>query len=244
MYLFDLSFNVGVFPDSWKQATIVPLFKGGVKSEVSNYRPVSLLPLPGKLIERVAHAKMSAFLEQHGLLSEKQGGFRKGFSTMTSVAELTDCLFSNINKGLTSLAAFVDLRKAFDTVNHDILLRKLTYYGFLEGNLRWCSNYLKNRSQRTLANGMLSAPELVTCGVPQGSVLGPLFFILYVNDVQDAVKGAKLQLYADDTVIHVADANPMSAEQKLQLSLDQFSKWCKGNKLTLNANADGFWYQE
>ena len=236
VYLFDLSFHSGVFPDSWKQATIIPLYKGGIKSEVSNYRPVSLLPLPGKLIERVAHAQMSRFLERHCLLSGKQGGFRKGFSTMSSVAELTDNLFSNINRGLTSLAAFVDLRKAFDTVNHDILLSKLNCYGIDEGNLKWCSNYLENRTQKTLANGTLSTSKLVTCGVPQGSVLGPLFFILYVNDVQHAVKGAKLQLYADDTVIHVADKDPLVAVTKLQPSLDQFSKWCKGNKLTLNAS--------
>ena len=200
VYLFNLSFEKGVFPDSWKQATIIPLYKGGNKSEVSNYRPVSLLPLPGKLIERIAHSKMSSFLNDNSLLTDKQGGFRKGHSTMTSIAELTDCLFSNINGGLTSLAAFVDLRKAFDTVDHNILLKKISCYGIDEINLRWCTNYLTNRVQHTLANGVVSSNEVITCGVPQGSVLGPLFFILYVNDVQHAVKGAHLQLYADDTV--------------------------------------------
>ena len=119
VYLFNLSFTTGVFPNKWKRATIIPLYKGD-RTEVGNYRPVSLLPLPGKLIEKIAHAKMSSFLDQHRVISEKQGGFRKGFSTASSIADLTNPLFNNINNGLTSLAAFINLSKAFDTVNHEI----------------------------------------------------------------------------------------------------------------------------
>ena len=236
VYLFNLSFRKGLFPDRWKQATIIPLYKGGDKSEVSNYRPVSLLTLPGKLIEKIAHSQMSSFLDHNALLSDRQGGFRKGHSTTSSIAELTDILLSNINKGLTSLAAFVDLRKAFDTVDHGILIMKLNCYGIEGINSRWCSNYLKDRAQRTLANGVVSSSEVITCGVPQGSVLGPLFFILYVNDMQHAVKGAHLQLYADDTVIHVTDKDSKGAVTKLQPALNRFSKWCTANKLTLNAS--------
>ena len=109
VYLFNLSFSSRMFPDSLKQATVIPLYKGGNKTDVSNYRPVSLLPLPGKLLERIAHAKLSNFLESHKVITDRQGGFRKGFSTASSVADLTDDLFENINSGLTSLAAFVDL---------------------------------------------------------------------------------------------------------------------------------------
>ena len=236
VYIFNLSFSTGMFPDSWKQATIIPLYKGGDKLEVSNYRPVSLLPLPGKVIEKIAHAKMSSFLERYELLSDRQGGFRKGHSTMASIAELTDSILCNINKGLTSLAAFIDLRKAFDTVDHNILLRKLRCYGIEGTNLRWCTNYLSGRTQRTLANAVLSINEVITCGVPQGSVLGPLFFILYVNDVQKAVTGVNLQLYADDTVIYVAGEDSHSAAAKLQPALNKFSKWCAANKLTLNVS--------
>ena len=234
VYLFNLSFSTGIFPNSWKQATIIPLYKGGDKTDVSNYRPVSLLPLPGKIIEKIAHAKMSSFLERNEVILDNQGGFRKGFSTASSIADLTDNLLQNVNEGRTSLAAFVDLRKAFDTVNHEILLKKLLCYGISQINLDWCTNYLSNRVQRTRANGAISGPQHVTCGVPQGSVLGPLFFILYVNDVQSAVKVSKLQLYADDTVIYAAGENADDAACKLQPSLNQFSKWCQANKLSLN----------
>ena len=236
VYLFNLSFELGVFPDKWKNATIIPLYKGGDKSDVSNYRPVSLLPLPGKLIERVAHAKISEFVEGHGLITDKQGGFRKGFSTVSSIADLVDNILSGVNKGKTALAAFVDLRKAFDTVNHAILLKKLKCYGIDGTNLSWCTNYLKNRSQKTLANGTMSAKGNVSCGVPQGSVLGPMFFILYVNDMQFAVRDANVQLYADDTVIHVSNEDPIRAVAKLQPAMDGFLKWCTANKLTLNAS--------
>ena len=207
MYIFNLSFANGLFPDVWKRATIIPLYKGGTKTEVSNYRPVSLLPLPGKLLEMIVHANLLHFLEANKIISDKQGGFRKGFSTATSIADLTDSLFSTINNNHISLAAFIDLRKAFDTVDHRILLSKLKCYGFAGKNLRWCENYSSNRSQRTLANGKLSPEHQITCGVPQGSVVGPLFFILYVNDIQFAVRGSKTQLYADDTVIYVSGEN-------------------------------------
>ena len=158
-------------------------------------------PLPGKLIEKIAHCRMTTFFNQYNVITDSQGGFRKGFSTASSIAVLTGLLFENINKGLTSLAAFIDLRKAFDTVNHEILISKLCKYGIGGGNLDWCINYLSNRSQRTLANGILSEEAVVTCGVPQGSVLGPLFFILYVNDMQSNMPQSHVQLYADDTVI-------------------------------------------
>ena len=201
VFLFNLSFDKGAFPDKWKVATIIPLYKGGDKTDVGNYRPVSLLPLPGKLIEKIAHSYFSGFLEFNGVLTENQGGFRKGFSTAGSIVDLTNLLLNNVNSGNLSLAAFIDLRKAFDTVNHEILLEKLCLYGIKHNNLKWCANYLTNRFQKTMANGVLSRERAIACGVPQGSVLGPLFFIVYVNDVMSAVKNVHVQLYADDTVL-------------------------------------------
>ena len=196
---------------------------------------MSLLPLPGKLIEKVAHNKMSIFFEYHNIITDKQSGFRKGFSTMTSIADLTDELYTYMNKGMTTLAAFIDLSKAFDTVDHGILLKKLKCYGIDSVNLRWCNDYLSRRTQKTLANGVSSANRSVTCGVPQGSVLGPLFFILYVNDVQHALRESHLRLYADDTVIYAAGENVRQAETALQPALNKFAKLCSANKLTLNA---------
>ena len=141
-----------------------------------------------------------------------------------------------MNKGLTSLAAFIDLSKAFDTVDHSILLKKLKCYGIDNANLAWCNNYLTERSQKTLANGNMSSTHAVSCGVPQGSVLGPLFFILYVNDVQYALRGSQIRLYADDTVIYSSGENTVELEASLQPALNKFAKWCGCNKLTLNAS--------
>ena len=184
-------------------ATIIPLFKGGKKTEVGNYRPISLLPLPGKIIEKVVHANLSEFLAEQHVLSDKQGGFRKGFSTASTIADLTDDLFTGIYQGQTSLAVFIDLNKAFDTVDHKILEKKLELYGVRGSNLNWCCDYLHRRSQKTLSNNVLSYCNTIKCGVPQGLVLGPLFFILYINDMQSAIKNASVQLYADDTVLHI-----------------------------------------
>ena len=121
-------------------------------------------------------------------------------------------------------------------MDHKILISKLENYGINEANLQWCCNYLTNRTQRTLANGKLSASNKITCGVPQGSVLGPLFFILYVNDMQAAVNKSDIQLYADDTVIHSSDSNSAKAASDLQTAMNQFTRWCHENKLSLNAS--------
>ena len=175
---------------------------------------------------------MSSFLNVNGIISDKQGGFRKGFSTASTIVDITK--FSNINSGLTSLAAFIDLRKAFNTVDHGILIKKLHCYGIKGLNLEWCKHYLAERHQCT--NGVLSSSKLITCGVPQGSVLGPLFFIMYMNDLQFAVKGAQIQLYADDTVIYVAGESGDEAAVKSQPASNSFSKWCSANKLSLNTS--------
>ena len=234
VYLFNLSFTTGTFPKAWKSATIIPLFKSGDRTKVENYRPISLLPLPGKLLERIAHEKISAFLDECKILSHRQSGFRKGYSTVSAVADLTDDLFTAINCSRFSLAVFVDLRKAFDTVNHVILCKKLEKNGIRGDVLQWCENYLSGRTQRTLANNVKSRQCPVLCGVPQGSVLGPLFFILYVNDLQQALKGEEVQLYADDTVLYTSDSKVQSGKNRLQANLDRLHNWCQANKLTVN----------
>ena len=235
VHIFNCSLSSAVFPDAWKAAKVVPLFKGGAREFVGNYRPISLLPLPGKLLEKIVHNKISSFLEEHNVLSEHQGGFRKGFSTTSTISDLTDDLFTGVNQGLTTLAAFIDLKKAFDTVNLPILLQKLECSGIRNTPFRWCENYLSGRNQRTVANGFTSGIRPVTCGVPQGSVLGPLFFLIYVNDLQSALDDCKIKLYADDTVLYQAGFDSNHAEFKLQASMNLFSQWCSANALTVNA---------
>ena len=234
VYLFNLSFDSSCFPESWKTATVIPLFKGGDRTSVGHYRPILLLPLLGKLIEKIAHKRISTFLETNGVLSDKQNGFRKGFSTASAVAEFTDDMFLATNNGETILAVFVDLRKAFDTVNHDILCNKLQVYGIRGGVLDWCAHYLSGRSQRTLANNVKSDKCELSFGVPQGSVLGPLFFILYVNNVEKCLDNVKVQLHADDTIIFSSGRNLDLLTKHLHSNLCKFVKWCNSNKLTLN----------
>ena len=197
-------------------------------------RPVSLLPLPGKMLEKVVHNRISKFWEDNNFLSHNQGGFRKGFSTTSTIADLTDELFDQINRGGTTLAAFIDLRKAFDTVNMSILVKKLEKAGIRNDILRWFENYLSNRSQSTIANEVTSGLLPVTCGVPQGSVLGPLFFLVYVNDIQEALDVCGLKLYADDTVIYRSGVDSREASIKLQRSINLFTEWCTANALTVN----------
>ena len=235
VYLFNLSLSSGIFPKRWKQATVIPLFKGGDRANVGNYRPISLLPLPSKLIEKIVHEKLSKFLEDKNIISEKQSGFRKGFSTASAVADLTDDLFSAINTSEVSMAVFVDLKKAFDSVSHDILCSKLDRLGIRGMALDWCLNYLSDRSQVVLANNVRSGPAPINFGVPQGSVLGPLFFILYINDLQRALdNNIKVRLYADDTVVYVSGKNVETLTRTLQLNLHRLNRWCRANKLTLN----------
>ena len=233
-HLFNSSLGTGVFPDAWKVAKVIPLFKGGDREDVGNYRPVSLLPIPGKLLEKIVHKRITVFWEGNNFLSNDQGGFRKGYSTVSTIADLTDDLFNQINLGNTTLATFFDLRKAFDTVNVNILKMKLEKSGVRNLVLRWCANYLSNRSQCTCVNGKTSTLVPVTCGVPQGSVLGPLFFLVFVNDVSGALDDCKVKLYADDTVLYQSGLNSEIASVKLQQSVNLFSNWCEVNSLTIN----------
>ena len=236
VHLFNSSLNSGRFPDKWKIAKIIPLFKGGDRENVNNYRPVSLLPLPGKILEKIVHKNISKFWEDNKFLSDNQGGFRKNHSTVSTIADLTDDLFHSINDGQTTLAAFVDLRKAFDTVNTQILIHKLERAGVRDRVLNWCINYLSDRLQCTYVNGVNSSLRPVTCGVPQGFVLGPLFFLVYVNDIQNAVINCGIKLYADDTVLYQTGVNGEEAKMKLQVSLNKFKFWCDANALTINAS--------
>ena len=155
-------------------------------------------------------------------------------ATLATVADLTDIIYGQINKGMTTLAAFIDLRKAFDTVNLAILSSKLELAGVRGNSWNWCVNYLTGRKQRTIANGVTSSFRPVTCGVPQGSVLGPLFFLIYVNDMESVLPDCGLKLYADDTVLFQSGENCDLAEGKLQLSMNRFAKWCSSNALTIN----------
>ena len=197
--LFNLSFELSEVPNKWKIAKVSPLPKMGNSKDVCNLRPISLLPLPSKLIEKIVHDRIYTHCNDNKLLDPKQGGFRPGHSTISTTAFYINDIYDAMNKNEHTISVYIDAMKAFDTVNHEILLNKIEFFGILGKNARWIKSYLSNRKQCTYANNILSDEKLVTCGVPQGSVCGPLLFLLYMNDISKVLDKCKVSLYADDT---------------------------------------------
>ena len=233
-HVFNLCLTQGIFPNCWKVASVIPLQKDGDKSDVSNLRPISLLPLPGKLLEKIIHKNIMAFLNTYDLLDVRQGGFRKDHSTVKKIGDLTDDLYVAMNNQEVTTAVFIDFKKAFDTVSHNILIQKLELHGVKGMNLKLMKNYLSNRRQCVIANNIKSTLRSISCGVPQGSILGPLLFLIYVNDMPKCVKQCTVQLYADDTVIYFSNKCHIHAKDVLQRDLDNLQVWCQKNKLTVN----------
>ena len=234
VFMYNLSFTTGIVPKPWKISCITPLQKQGDSADVSNLRPVALLPLPGKLAECLVHSQITKYIEENNLYSAHQGGFRKGRSIIDTIADFTDEVLLDINEGLSTVALFVDMRKAFDTVDHSILLQKISRLGLHPETTAWLAHYLSERVQKTYANGQLSSAANITCGVPQGSILGPMLYLIYVNDVSSILKHCSMKLYADDTVIYASADSPYDALKLVQNELDEFTVWCHENKLSIN----------
>ena len=178
--------------------------------------------------------RISKFLEDNNLLNEEQGGFRKGHSTVSTVSEFTDDVLAAISQNRTTIATFVDLTKAFDTVNHQILLNKTEHLGLHLETVVWLRDYLRNCKHCTRANGLLSEYQEIKCGVPQGAILGPLLFLIYINDIDKVNNSCHSKLYADDTVLYIAHTNPITAYNQVQSDLIRLAAWCDKNQLTIN----------
>ena len=179
-YIINRSFSTGIFPNLMKIVKVIPIHKGGSTQDVNNYRPISLLSIFDKIIEKIMHKYLYTFLENHDILFQNQFGFRKNNSTVYALAQITETIKESIDKGKYGCGIFIDLRKAFDTVNHGILLKKLEHYGIKENTLDWFQSYLSDRKQFVDIDGKPSELLSTTCGVPQGSVLGTLLFLIYI----------------------------------------------------------------
>ena len=198
--LVNLSISLSLFPDDCKIAKLKPLYKKEAKTKPKNYRPISLLPLLSKIIDKIIHNQTQEFLGKNNILYKYQSGFREHHSTDTCLSYLTDKVKIGFEEGLLKGMVLIDLQKAFDTIDYSILLEKMSCLGFAGKRIAWFTSYLTNRSFIVNVGKESSSPGKLSCGVPQGSILGPLHFLLYVNDMPQAVN-SELLLYADDTCL-------------------------------------------
>ena len=236
VHLVNMSLSEGVFPDLMKIAKIIPLYKNGEKNILNNYRPVSVLPVFSKLFERVIYNRLIQFVNDNDLLYEFQFGFRKKHNTTLALITLIDKIVTGINDNEMTLGAFLDFSKAFDMMDHNILMRKLHKYGIRGIGNNLIRNYLQNRKQYIIFNGTLSDTLSVNCGVPQGSILGPLLFILYVNDLHLVSDLVLPILFADDSSIFIRGNDIINMTNTLNQELNKIYIWINTNKLCLNIN--------
>lgn len=200
--VINQSINESIFPTALKTAIVKPIHKSGDKLQVSNYRPMSILPTISKVFEKVVAAQLVEHLDYNAALHPLQFGFRKRYSTETECCYLTEEIKSNLDSGGVVGAVFLDLRKAFDAVNHELLIDKLTHFSISISTINWIQSFLSARQQCVSINNVSSSLRACTMGVPQGSILGPLLFSLYINDYPSVCINAKMIMYADDTGVY------------------------------------------
>ena len=236
-HIFNLSLQTGFIPVRFKTAKVIPIYKSGDKHLFTNYRPISLLSSFSKIIEKIVAQQIYAFLYSKGILYNHQYGFRRGHSTSHVLIQFLNKIHEALNKNVPeyTVGIFLDLKKAFDTVDHDVLLRKLDHYGFRGVSNTWFKNYLTGRFQYVCVDEVNSEKQEIKFGVPQGSVLGPLLFLIFINDLPNSSNFLTF-LFADDTTLQLSsdDAGHLFSQANEQLK--EVSVWFQSNKLTLNTS--------
>lgn len=233
-HICNISLQQGVFPDELKIAKIIPLFKSGDSTIFTNYRPVSVLPAFSKIFEKLMYKRLMTFIEEYKILYKYQFGFRRNHSTSMALVTLIDNITSALDKGEIVLGVFLDFSKAFDTVNFNILFDKLEVYGVRDIGLSWMKSYLTNRKQYVCYNGYESDKKCISCGVPQGSILGPLLFLLYINDMISVSQLCFPLLFADDTNIFLNGPDITNLFVNMNNELSKLMLWLQTNRLSLN----------
>ena len=234
--LWKHSFESGTIDQSYRSQLIAPIFKGGSKLDPANYRPVSLTSHIIKIFERVLQSKIVQYLEENNLLSKSQHGFRKGCSCLSELLAHFNHLYENLGSCHDTDTIYLDFSKAFDKVDHALLIKKLQLYGIKGKLLRWIKSFLSNRVQKVVVNGKVSVVELVISGVPQGTVLGPLLFLLFVNDIELYIENSHLKLFADDSRLFkkIHPSSSPDGSECLQNDLDNVCRWATANNMVLN----------
>ncbi len=233
--LFNLSIKCARLPNDLKKARVTPIFKcKGERTDPGNYRPISVIPHIAKILEKCVQSQLMSYLLAHNLITCDQSAFLKGHSTQTSLHKMFDDLLGNINDGYVNGACFFDLAKCFDTIDHSLLIKKLEKYGVRGSALAWFNNYLSERSQCVSVNNAMSDFRDIHTGVPQGSVLGPILFLIFVNDLPSSLTSTMCNLYADDTEIHSCGQTLSEVETILQQDINNIVEWFNLNKLTVN----------
>ena len=232
--LINFCISDGIYPDLLKVAKVIPIFKNGGRDRTTNYRPISLLSQFNKVFEKVLYNRIYSYLIKYKLLSDYQFGFKKNSSTTLAISKMYDEILNSIDQGMYTCCIFLDLKKAFDTVDHYFLLQKLEIiYGFRGIALDIMKSYVTNRQQYTKIGNKHSTKQNINCGVLQGSSLGPLLFILYINDLPSALLFSST-FFGDDTLLSMADKNLDTLEKRVNSDLKLIDDWLQNNKLSLN----------
>ena len=236
--LINLSVQTGKYPSKLKHAKII---KGDDETDPSNYRPISLLSVFNRIFEKIMYNRLKSYIEDNELLYKAQYGFRETFSTQHAILDIVSMIQTNMDKKMFTCGIFLDFKKAFDTVNHIILLDKLHHYGIRGIVHEWFTSYLANRTQTThIDNDHISSKKNSITGVPQGSVLGPLLFLIYINDIYLCSNKLAFYLFADDTNLLYADNDLKTLETVVNNELKSVCNWLNAKKLTINAKKSNF----